>query len=118
LQSLYSLPPFLINEARGIRSREVGTLASGNNLKSGAVLGRIMLSGLYTEYNPTNSDGSEEAVALLYAAKDASAADTKCVVIVRDCEVNQTKLIWFDGAVSTQKELGILDLEAVGIICR
>ena len=67
---------FLASEANDTRSRTQGVLAAaaGNNLKSGAVLGKITASGKYTLLAPTASDGSQTAAAILCWNTDASAA--------------------------------------------
>jgi len=75
-------------------------------------------SGKYKEYNPSNNDGSETAVAVLVDNVDASAADVECAIVARDAEVNSAELQWFSGASAGQKTTGLADLAAVGIIGR
>lgn len=108
----------IVSEANGDRSREEGVLAAGNNLVVGAVLGRITASGLYTELAPGAVDGSEVAAAVLYAAVDATAADTKCVVHVRDCEVAASQLAWPAAITGPQQTTAEGELAAAGIIIR
>ena len=48
------------------------TIASGQNLKKGTVIGRITASGLYSEYNDANADGTEVASGILAMDVDAS----------------------------------------------
>lgn len=78
----------------------------------------VSVTQKYKEYNPANTDGSEKAVAVLFGAVDASAADQPCAIIARDAEVNSAELQWFTGATSNQKTTGLADLAAVGIIGR
>ncbi|MBL7998330.1 MAG: head decoration protein [Candidatus Kapabacteria bacterium] len=52
-----------------------GTLASGNNLVAGAVLGRITASGKFTAWNPAASNGSQNIAGILVNATNASGAD-------------------------------------------
>lgn len=75
-------------------------------------------TGKFKEYNPGNTDGSEIVAGILWDDCDASAADKKCVVVVRDCEVNQGEITWFSGASAGQITAGIAGLAALGIICR
>ena len=75
-------------------------------------------AGKYKEYNPGNTDGSEVVAGILWDDCDASAADAKCVVVARDCEVNQGEISWFSGASAGQITAGIAGLRALGIICR
>lgn len=108
---------FLISEANGHRSREQVTV-TGGAYASGTVLGKITASGKYTIYDPAAEDGSETAIAVLYAAVDASTADQRAPVIACDAEVNGVVLTWFDGATDPQKATGAAALTAAGIIVR
>lgn len=109
---------YLISESNGTRSREVVTLASGNNLQAGAVLAKLAATGKYTEHNPAGADGSEVAVAVLYAGVDASTADAAAVVTSRDAEVQADLLVWSAGISVPQKTAALADLAAVGIVVR
>lgn len=107
---------FLLSEANGSRSREEVTILEGQNLAAGAVLGRITSGGKYVEYdNDGTDDGRRTAVAILYAAADASDGDVQATAIVRDAEVNGEELVWQS---SDEVAAGITDLAAVGIIVR
>ena len=75
-------------------------------------------SGKYKEYNPANTDGSQTAVAILYAAVDATAADTEGVVIARHAEVNAAELVWFSGADANQKSAGLAQIKTNDIVAR
>lgn len=75
-------------------------------------------SGKYKEYNPANTDGSQTAVAILYASVDATGGDTEGVVIARHAEVNAEELIWFSGADANQKSDGLAQLKTHDIIAR
>lgn len=75
-------------------------------------------SGKYREFDPTNTDGSQTAVAVLFDAVDAAAADRPGVAIVRDAEVNAAELSWFTGADANQKAAGLAQLALAGIIGR
>lgn len=75
-------------------------------------------SGEYKEYNPTNTDGSDTAVAVLYDAVDATAGAKEATIIARDAEVNSDELQWFSGATSNQKSTGEGELANVGIHAR
>lgn len=75
-------------------------------------------SGKYKEYNPANTDGSQTAVAILYASVDATGGDTEGVVIARHAEVNAAELIWFASADTIQKAAGLAQLKTHDIIAR
>lgn len=108
---------FLMSEAAGKRSRENVTLASGQDLYPGAVLGKITATGKYAEYNNAASDGTQVAAGILYGRGDASAADLAVTLIARHAEVNGHELLWGSqsGAAFTA---GVADLLAIGIIVR
>ncbi|MCP1675451.1 hypothetical protein J2T57_002601 [Natronocella acetinitrilica] len=88
---------FIASEANGTRSRDVVTLAEGQNLGPGTVLGRITASGLFTQLDPEAETGAEVASAILYDHVDASDADTSATVIARDAEVADHSLVWPEG---------------------
>ena len=75
-------------------------------------------SGKYRGYDPANTDGSQSAVAVLFAAVDAAAADRPSVAIVRDAEVSAAELSWFTGATANQKAAGLAQLVLAHIIAR
>lgn len=107
---------FLASEANGTRSREVGTLAAGNH-KAGTVLA-LNGSGDYVIVAPAAENGTETAVAVLYAAADASEGPAPCVVVARDAEVNKAELIWPTGITAPQTATALGQLAAAGIIAR
>ena len=110
---------FLVSEASGTRSREAVTIASGNTILAGTVLGKITASGKYKAYDNDAADGTQAATCIAYDDVDASAGDALATVIVRDAEIDQSKLVW-GAAVTTQaeKDAAYVDLAALGIIFR
>ncbi len=72
----------------------------------------------YKAYNPANSDGSQTAYGVLYAAVDASGGDTDGVALLRDAEINAGEIIWFAGATDLQKAAGLRQLRRQGILAR
>lgn len=112
----------LVSEANGARSRETGVVLAGQDLKAGHVVA-VDGDGKYLELAPAASDGTEDAVGILYDAVHAvddagDNADTEGLVHVRDCEVNDAELTWPDGITPTQKDTAISQLAAAGIIVR
>lgn len=73
------------------RVTAVGTIASGQNLTQGAVLGKITASGKFVLSLSGAVDGSETPDAILAEDCDASAADRKAVVYLSG-EFNTTAL--------------------------
>lgn len=109
---------FLLTEANGKRSREVVTIAEGENLAAGAVVGIVTEDGEYAAYDNAADTGIEDAAGVLYAAVDATDGAKQGVVIVRDAEVNDSLLQWADDQDSTAQDAGKADLAALGIIAR
>jgi hypothetical protein len=108
----------ILSEANGFRSREQITVVSGQNLGSMFVVGKITASGKYKEYDNAAVDGSQSAAGVLIGAVDASAADQRGVILARDCEVDYKTLQWKAGMNQGDKDAGIADLAALGIIVR
>lgn len=106
----------VLSEANGSRSREQGVLAAGN-LPAGTVLA-LDADGNYVQLAPTAANTTKNAVAVLYAAADASAAPVPCVVHARDCEVIGAQLEWPAGITDPQTATATTNLAAAGIIIR
>ncbi len=110
---------FLLSEADGTRSREVVTILSAQNLKAGAILGKVTATGKYRECNQDGSAGEEVAVAVLCNdTGGALGADTKMLIIARDAEVKGDLLYYKSDADAGEKATMRTQLAAVGIIVR
>lgn len=110
---------YLVSEANGFRSREVGIIASGSGkLDAGAVLGRVTASKKLVPLAPGASDGSQTAVAILYEACDATSADVRRTTTARDAEVQAAVLVWPVGTTDNQKTAALAQLAALGIAAR
>ena len=108
----------VISEASGARSRDVGTLITGQDLDSGTVLGEITVGGKFTQLAPAAVDGSEVAAGILYYPVDASGADAACVVWARDIEVHGASLVWPAGITGPEQAAAEAELKAAHIIVR
>ncbi len=109
---------FILSLPSGNRAIDNITLAEGQNLSAGTVLGKISASGKYAIYDNGASDGTQAAAAVLFADTDASDADTVCAAVVRDAEVIQDELQWESGTSDNDKTAAYADLKAVGIVPR
>jgi len=113
---------FLLSEAEGTRSREVATLASGQNLAAGAIL--ELVSGTFAGGNAvvTGFDGltSSQAIGVLFDAVDASAGNIAgAVIIARDAEVKTSAIsVKNDNTAEDIKAAAITGLAALGVIAR
>lgn len=110
---------YLVSEANGFRSREVGMIASGSGkVEPGAVLGRITASKKLVPFNPAATDGSQNAVAILYEGCDATSADVRRTITARDAEVQAAVLVWANGVTDSQKTAALAQLAVLGIAAR
>jgi hypothetical protein len=75
-------------------------------------------TGEYKAFDPANTDGSDKAVAVLYAPVDASTTAQPCVAHVRDCEVHGEALTWPDVITPEQQAAAIESLANAGIAIR
>jgi hypothetical protein len=105
--------------------REVVTVASGQNLKQGAIVGLVTATGLaksvylITGASQETLDGSEIAVGVLLDDVDATGGEGKKAVIVsRAAIVTADGVIFPAGATDAQKKKITKDLDARGIVIR
>lgn len=108
---------FIISEANGHRSRETVTVAVGNNLHAGHVVGKLTAGG-YAEYDPAAEDGSQTPAGILFAPINAADSAQTGVILARDCEVTGADLTFFEGASEAQIETAAAALAELGIIVR
>jgi hypothetical protein len=108
---------YLISEANGFRSRDVGAIDSAvvGELVAGTVIGRVTASGDLAIYNPAEDDGTQTVVGILFEGGKAGDART---FTARDSEVKVSQLTWFSGATANQIATGIAALKALGIVAR
>ncbi|RKT98754.1 head decoration protein [Burkholderia sp. Nafp2/4-1b] len=91
---------FLVSEGNGEISRERITVIAGPALPAGQLLG-VIGTGEYAPYNNAADDGSEVAVAVLYAPLPASDAPRAATGIVRLAEVAAVRLTGLDATART-----------------
>lgn len=109
---------FLLSEAPGNLSIDNVTLLSGQNLKSGAVLGQVSASSKLKALDPAALDGSQNAVAILLKDEDASAGDLEAAVVARLAEVKSDLLVWAAGVTTGQQSTALTALANKFIIAR
>ena len=89
-------------EADQLYSREEVTIASGQNLTIGTVIGRLSADGKVVQFDPAASDGSETPAGILCESIDATAADTVSWIAARHAIVSEDALVWPKGITATQ----------------
>ncbi|CAG2126905.1 hypothetical protein LMG31506_00231 [Cupriavidus yeoncheonensis] len=103
---------FLLSEAEGMYSREQVTLAAGSPaLPAGQLLGKVTATSKYVAYDNSATDGSQTAVAILYAPAPDLTADQKITIIARQAEVAAYALTGLDTPARA-------DMVAAGIVVR
>ena len=100
-------------------SREVATVAAGQNLRLGAVVGRDTLSGKLKALDPAATDGSEVPVGILLGNVDASLIDVDDALLLnRHAVVASNAVIWPAGISPAQKAIATASLASIGILIR
>ena len=100
--------------------REVMTVASGQNLKMGAVVGiksatdEIKIVSISDE----ETDGSDSAFGVLLEDVDATSAAKKALVIARDAILASDYVVFPADSTAEQKKKITKDLEKRGIVIR
>ena len=111
---------YILTEANGSRSRDQAKVASGaGKVQAGTILGKVTASGKYVPHAPAAEDGSQTAVAILYANVDATSVDALCVITARDSEVKGADLIYNAATDTDAEKLAVhTALASNGIIVR
>lgn len=102
----------------GYHSFVISTIAAGQVLDAGSVLGWHTASKKFKQLTPGASDGTQNARAVLYANVDASEGDVVAVVIDLSCELKGAELVWPEGINPTQKANALDQLTGLGLIVR
>lgn len=117
----HNLGDLLKQEAEKYYSRDVATLALGQNLKLGTVVakqtenGKITALDLTKQENPT---GAEIAYGILIQDTDATSSDQETVIIARDATVASNALVWPASMTTSEKTAALNQLKERGILIR
>lgn len=100
-------------------SREQVTVAAGQSLELGAVVGRITATGKIARLDPAATDGTETPVGILLGACDATLIDRDDgLLLARHGIVASHAVIWPAGITAPEKTAAIAALEVRGILIR
>jgi len=114
-----NLGDLLKYEAPNLYSRESVTIAAGQNLKLGSVLGQASMDGKFHALNPTATDGTEIAVGVLANDTDATLIDRDdAILIARHAILAKHALIWPAGITLAQKAAAENQLQGLGMVVR
>lgn len=114
-----NLGDLLKYEAPNLYSRDQATVALGQNLKLGSVVGMDTASGKLKAWNPAGTDGTEQAIGVLVFDIDATLADRDdAILIARHAIFADHALTWPAGATPEQKATATAQLKALGLLLR
>ncbi|WP_447933079.1 head decoration protein [Wolbachia endosymbiont of Dactylopius coccus] len=112
-----NLGDLLKYEVSNLYSRDQITVAKGQNLKLGTVVGCDTKDGLIKSLNPTATDGTQTAIGVI--TSDVNATETtKAVIITRIAMLADHAVVWPANITEEQKAAAIKQLEARGVIIR
>ncbi len=105
-------------EAPNLYSREEITVAQGQKLALGAIIGQDSETDVIKALNPAATDGTQNALGALIAEVDATSGNTKAVIVTRDAILADHAVVWPSAITLEQKTAAIKQLEARGVIIR
>ncbi|WP_341822740.1 head decoration protein [Wolbachia endosymbiont (group A) of Clivina fossor] len=111
-----NLGDLLKYEVSNLYSRDQITVAKGQNLKLGTVVGRDE-DDLIKIVNPTATDGTQTAIGAIVSDVNAT-ENVKAVIITRGAILADHAVVWPANITEEQKAAAIKQLEARGIIIR
>ena len=108
----------IISEGAHGFSRDTGSVVvpADATYQPNLVLGQVTANSTYVEWNPGNSDGSENVAAILLYGAGEGTSDR--ALIVRHAQVRGDDLVFFDSATPAQKQTAYDGLKALDIIVR
>jgi hypothetical protein len=105
-------------EAPNMYSREEATVAIGQNLKCGTVVGRVTATDQIKQLSPSAEDGTEVAIGVLLQDANASQAPVNAVIAVREVLISKKCVVWPSTITTAQKNAATQDLYNRGIVVR
>ncbi|WP_404992089.1 head decoration protein [Cupriavidus pauculus] len=114
-----NLGDLLKYEAPNLYSRDRITVASGQNLPLGTVVGIVTATGKFTRIDPSAGDGTQVAAGVLLQACDATLADRDDgLIVARHAIVSDHALAWPEAITNAEKLAAIAQLKALGVLVR
>jgi hypothetical protein len=114
-----NLGDLLKYEAPNLYSRDRVTVASGQNLPLGTVVGTVTATGKFKRIDPSATDGTQVAAGVLLQAVDAAQTERDDgLIVARHAIVADHALAWPDAITSAEQLTAIAQLKALGVIVR
>ena len=114
-----NLGDLLKYEAPNLFSRDQVTVASGQTLPLGAVVGIVTTTGKVKQIDPSATDGSQYAAGVLMQACDAALIDREDgLMVARHAIVADHALTWPAAITVAEKQVAVLQLKSLGVLIR
>ncbi|MBI2748980.1 MAG: head decoration protein [Burkholderiales bacterium] len=114
-----NLGDLLKYEAPNLFSRDQVTVASGQTLPLGAVVGIVTATGKVKQIDPSATDGSQYAAGVLMQPCDAALIDREDgLMVARHAIVADHALTWPAAITVAEKQAAILQLKSLGVLIR
>ncbi len=114
-----NLGDLLKYEAPNLFSRDQVTVASGQTLPLGAVVGIVTTTGKVKQIDPSATDGSQYAAGVLMQPCDAALIDREDgLMVARHAIVADHALTWPAAITVAEKQAAVLQLKSLGVLIR
>lgn len=114
-----NLGDLLKYEAPNLFSRDQVTVASGQTLPLGAVVGIVTATGKVKQIDPSATDGSQYAAGVLMQPCDAVLIDREDgLMVARHAIVAEHALTWPAAITAAEKQAAVLQLKSLGVLIR
>ncbi|MGE0805105.1 MAG: head decoration protein [Burkholderiaceae bacterium] len=114
-----NLGDLLKYEAPNLYSRDRVTVAAGQNLPLGAVVGVVTATGKVKQIDPSATDGTQVAAGVLMQACDAALAErTDGLIVARHAIVSDHALQWPTGITTGEQQAAVAQLKSLGVLVR
>ena len=114
-----NLGDLLKYEAPNLFSRDQVTVASGQTLPLGAVVGIVTATGKVKQIDPSATDGSQYAAGVLMQPCDAALIDREDgLMVARHAIVADHAMTWPAAITVAEKQAAVLQLKSLGVLIR
>ena len=114
-----NLGDLLKYEAPNLYSRDQVTVASGQTLRLGAVVGVVTATGKVKQIDPSATDGTQYASGVLMQPCDAALTDRDdALMVARHAIVADNALAWPVAITLAEKQSVALQLKSLGVLVR
>lgn len=114
-----TLGDLLKYEAPNFYSRDRVTVAAGQNLELGAVVGTVTATAKLKRFDPSATDGSQVPAGVMLADCDASIIDRDDgLIVARHAIVADYALVWPGGITPAEKAAAVATLTSLGVLVR